>query len=327
MSIHILAVDPHQLRLEAVRALDDGVGRETVASIAQRKGALAAVNGGFFRIGGRYDGEPDGILEIQRQWFSDPAVNARGAIGWSHGGMTARIGRVGMKWQLHSRGKTYPVDGINRPRGPAEAILYNWVFHRTTLTDPGGVEFQLARDRITGIWREGNARIPADGYVYSVGPQSAVPLDELKVRAATKLDYRIEAEKSPAGLAEPEWRTMEYVVGGMPALFIKRSLIFESNSERMRAGFADERHPRTAVGLRADGTWVFVVVDGRQPELSVGMNLKELSDLMLSLDCVDALNLDGGGSSTIYYQGKVVSSPSDETEDRPVSDAIVILRR
>ena len=56
LSIHILEVDPRLLRIEAVRALDDGVGRETVSSIAQRKGALAAVNGGFFWIGGRYDG-------------------------------------------------------------------------------------------------------------------------------------------------------------------------------------------------------------------------------------------------------------------------------
>ncbi len=327
LSIHILEVDPHLLRMEAARALDEGVGRETVASIAQRKGALAAVNAGFFRIGGRYDGEPDGILEIQRQWFSDPTVNARGAIGWLRGGMTARIGRVGMVWRLQSRGKTYPVDGINRPRGPAEAVLYNWAFHRTTLTDPGGVEYQIARDRITAILREGSAAIPADGYVYSVGPQSAVPVSELKRRAPVKVDYRLEDYEGAVDPAKPDWGAMDDIVGGVPALFVNRRVIFEPNSERMRAGFAEERHPRTAVGLRADGTWVFVVVDGRQPELSIGMNLKELSDLMLSLDCIDALNLDGGGSSTMYYQGKVVNSPSDTTKDRPVSDAILAVQR
>ena len=63
-AIHILEVDPHRLRIEAVRAMSDGVGRETVSSMAQRTGAVAAVNAGFFRIGGRYDGEPDGILKI-----------------------------------------------------------------------------------------------------------------------------------------------------------------------------------------------------------------------------------------------------------------------
>jgi exopolysaccharide biosynthesis protein len=120
---------------------------------------------------------------------------------------------------------------------------------------------------------------------------------------------------------------MDFIVGGMPELFLNRRVIFESNSEKMREGFDTERHPRTAIGLRPDGTWVFVIVDGRQPELSVGMSLKELTQVLLSLGCVDALNLDGGGSSTLYYRGQVVNSPSDTTKERPVSDAIVILRK
>ena len=324
LSIHILEADPRLVRIEAVRALDDGVGRETVASIAQRKGALAAVNAGFFRIGGRYDGEPDGILKIGGQWFSDPTA-ARGAIGWAAGGVLARIGRLTMRWQIQSRGKTYPVDGINRPRGDGEAILYNWAFHRSTLTDPGGTEFILRRDRIAGISRAGNAAIPPDGFVYSLGPKSSVAPGEFRVNAPGKIVHQfMEAGPSTARSGRP-WEAMDYIVGGVPVLLFDRRPAFQPDSERMRAGFAAELHPRTAVGLRADGTWVFVVVDGRQPRLSVGMNLEELAGLLLSLGCVDALNLDGGGSTTLYYQGKVVNSPSDATKDRPVSDAIVIL--
>jgi len=120
---------------------------------------------------------------------------------------------------------------------------------------------------------------------------------------------------------------MDFIVGGMPALFLDRRLAFESNEEKMPPGFAADKHPRTAVGLRPNGTWVFVVVDGRQPTLSVGMSLRELSTLLLSLDCVDALNLDGGGSSTLYYQGSIANSPSDTTKERSVSDAIVISRK
>jgi hypothetical protein len=323
-SIHILEVDPRLVRIEAVRALDDGVGRETVASIAQRKGALAAVNAGFFRIGGRYDGEPEGIIKIQQQWYSDPTVNGRGAIGWSKGGVAARIGNVSMKWQIRSRDKTYFVDGINRPRDPKESILYTWAFHRTTLTDPGGTEFLISRNKIIGITHQGNAGIPVDGFVFSVGPQSDVHVDEINLHAAVKIDSEISAEEDP-GL--PSWQAMDFIVGGMPALLRNHNFSFKPDSEKMRAGFAEERHPRTAVGLRADGSWVFVVVDGRQPGLSIGMDLRELSQLLLSLNCIDALNLDGGGSSTLYYQGKVVNSPSDAAKDRPVSDAIVILHK
>lgn len=326
LSIHILEVDPRLLRIESVRALDDGVGRETVSSIAQRKGALAAVNAGFFRIGGRYDGEPDGILEIQRQWFSD-AAELRGAIGWTRGGETARIGRLKMKWKLQSGGGTFLIDGINRPRGASEAILYNWAFHRSTLTDPDGTEFLVSGNKIIDIWKNGNAPIPRDGYVYSVGPQASISVENLKAKAKVKVAYELYATAENASAATSDWQSMDFIVGGMPALFFDRRLVFESNEEKMPAGFATDKHPRTAVGLRHDGTWVFVVVDGRQPTLSVGMNLRELSDLLLSLDCVDALNLDGGGSSTLYYQGGIANSPSDTTKERPVSDAIVILRR
>jgi hypothetical protein len=325
-SIHVLEVDPHVLRIESVRALDDGVGRETVSSIAQRTGALAAVNAGFFRIGGRYDGEPDGILKIRQQWFSDPA-EARGAVGWRQGGEVARIGRLAMKWKLQSRGRDYPIDGINRPRGPTEAILFDWAFHRSTLTDPDGTEFLIAHNKITGIWRKGNAGIPVDGFVYSLGPQSTGPAGSLKVNAPVKIAFDLNDVDETAAPTKPGWQAMDFIVGGMPALFLNRRVIFESNSEKMREGFDTERHPRTAIGLRPDGTWVFVIVDGRQPELSVGMSLKELTQVLFSLGCVDALNLDGGGSSTLFYRGQVVNSPSDTTKERPVSDAIVILRK
>jgi exopolysaccharide biosynthesis protein len=69
-----------------------------------------------------------------------------------------------------------------------------------------------------------------------------------------------------------------------------------------------------------------VVVDGRQPNHSVGMSLPELTDLARSLGLVDALNLDGGGSSTMVVKGEVVNRPSDPTGPRPVSDAIVVIR-
>ena len=69
-----------------------------------------------------------------------------------------------------------------------------------------------------------------------------------------------------------------------------------------------ERHPRSAVGWN-DKFFFFIEVDGRQKNLSMGMTLPELSDYMLKLGCTDALNLDGGGSSTIWLNGKVMNSP------------------
>ena len=83
-----------------------------------------------------------------------------------------------------------------------------------------------------------------------------------------------------------------------------------------------ERHPRTSVGLKADGTLVVFVVDGRKENYSAGMTFVELADIMLAAGCVDAINLDGGGSATFAstYQGttnlELRNQPSDETGER-----------
>ena len=325
-SIHILTVDPNRVALRAERALGDGVGRETASSMAARAGAVGAINGGFFRIGGRYDGEPDGILKINGKWFSDPAI-ARGAIGWREGGKDCLIGRLMMRWMLNIDGKSLPVEGINRPRSAGEAILYDWAFHRSTLTDPGGLEIGIAGDRVTAIEKGGDSAIPIDGYVYSLGPKSQAREFAFRLRSSAKISYILE----PAPPANPDlrqrWESMDFIMGGVPVLISDGWLLADWKKENARPRFAEERHPRTAVGLRADGTWVLMVVDGRQPSLSIGMTLKEVADTMSSLGCVSALNLDGGGSSTMVLDGRVMNSPSDAGRERPVSDAILIMPR
>ncbi len=81
--------------------------------------------------------------------------------------------------------------------------------------------------------------------------------------------------------------------------------------------------PRTAVGVIDDNHLVFVVVDGRQEGYSEGVTLPELADIMLSLGATTAYNLDGGGSSTMYFDGQVVNSPSNGGE-RGTSDILYV---
>jgi exopolysaccharide biosynthesis protein len=85
------------------------------------------------------------------------------------------------------------------------------------------------------------------------------------------------------------------------------------------------RAPRTAVGLAGSRVW-FVVVDGRQPDVAIGKSHHELALFMQRLGCTDALNLDGGGSSTLWYEGRVMNRPSDGAP-RPVGNALVLVRR
>lgn len=112
------------------------------------------------------------------------------------------------------------------------------------------------------------------------------------------------------------------VVGG-PAIILKDGIIDASS------GYGVDQLPRTAVGIKADGSVVFVVADGRQAPDSCGQTFQELAEEMKALGCVDALSLDGGGSATMVSQHEgednleCINSPSDGTE-RTVSTAILI---
>ena len=91
-------------------------------------------------------------------------------------------------------------------------------------------------------------------------------------------------------------------------------------------GFNTARHPRTAVGRRADGTVVLVVADGRN-ELAAGLTMAELQQVMAALGCRDAINLDGGGSSTMVFNGSLINNPTTSgrsIKERSVSDIVYI---
>jgi hypothetical protein len=86
-----------------------------------------------------------------------------------------------------------------------------------------------------------------------------------------------------------------------------------------------KRQPRTGVGVTRDGRLLLVTVDGRRPRYSVGMNLVEFARLFKKLGAVSALNLDGGGSTTMFLKGKVMNRPSDSGGERLVSSALLVL--
>ncbi len=90
------------------------------------------------------------------------------------------------------------------------------------------------------------------------------------------------------------------------------------------AAWAGARHPRTVFGKYANGDLIFIVIDGRQGNYSIGATLERLQDKLIQLGVRDAYNLDGGGSSTFYYGGEVLNRPSDGRE-RPVANSFILV--
>lgn len=129
-----------------------------------------------------------------------------------------------------------------------------------------------------------------------------------------------------------EWANMDHIMGGAPLLIQNGQKILDFSTEQTILSFLFLRHARTAVGILPNGNWVFVIVDGKQPELSLGMTMDELADFMESLGCSGALNLDGGGSTTFVYEDQLINQPTGDEEQgkrilRPVSDAILIMNK
>ncbi len=83
-------------------------------------------------------------------------------------------------------------------------------------------------------------------------------------------------------------------------------------------------HPRMAIGQRKDGTFIFVVVDGRQPGYSIGTNLLELQNIFNKYDAYNAANLDGGSSATMCYNGKIVNKTSTPIGERYLPNAFIV---
>jgi exopolysaccharide biosynthesis protein len=95
--------------------------------------------------------------------------------------------------------------------------------------------------------------------------------------------------------------------------------------EKTNLNFLTARHPRTFVGFDRDTTKLYLcVVDGRQPS-SQGMNFREMADFLVSIGVWNAVNFDGGGSTTMVVQGKIVNSPSDKTGERPVANTLQLI--
>jgi len=326
LAIYWLEVDPGRISIRLRHAGDGGLGRQTVPALALQEGAIAAVNGGFFRIGGALDGKSTGLLKVGERWLSDSPL-PRGAIGWQSTGRDALIGRLRVFWTLRVGKWRFPVDRINGPRGASSAILYTGAFDASTRTEPGGREVIVSDDRVTNVTEGGNAAIPKDGFVYSAGAAVREKVSALRpgmrARLALRFQPGFQAQPSP----QRRWSEMDFILGGTPVLVSEGRKVSDFREERIQDSFVNGRHPRTAVGIRKDGTWILLVVDGRQELKSIGMTLEKLAAYLVSLGCVRALNLDGGGSSTLVVNGRTRNFPSDPTGERPVSDAILLFPR
>jgi exopolysaccharide biosynthesis protein len=328
--INALRIDLSLATLRIKHALDEGVGVETVSSISTRYRATAATNGGYFRTTGTYRGESTGLLLLDGKLMSEP-MNDRVGVGLIRTGSNTEVvfGHLRFSGEITLTRTKHTVQGLNRPLAPDELIVFTPEFHRTSLTNPDGIEVVVRRNRVVAVRDQiGSTVIPSDGYVISaIGKAREWVKHNLRTGSKVMFSWRLRPLEPTAGNEEERWRRAYSIVGGGPQLIKAGKVDITDKKEKLNPTFATDRHPRTAIARLESGKLLLLTVDGRQPGVSAGMSLNTLADLLIELGAVEAINLDGGGSTTMVIRNKLVNRPSDQTGERAVSDAILVFSK
>jgi hypothetical protein len=235
-------------------------------------------------------------------------------------------------WVKPMNGKVYPIDAVNDTHRANSIILHTSFSDTATNFSGPGTTYLLSLASST--WSVGDTlkmavaqngvpdlmHIGKDQAVLWIGsgPEVWSAREDVKV-GDTVLVY--------LG-TQPPLRHVRTMVGGVGMILSDGKAVADSINVREKTNitFLKARHPRTFVGFDRDSTKLFLcVVDGRQ-ERSIGMNFQEMSDFLLSIGVWNAVNLDGGGSTTMVIRHKIVNSPSDKTGERPVANTLQIIR-
>jgi exopolysaccharide biosynthesis protein len=328
VKMNLLRLDLTKVRLDVVHAMDSAIGLEKTSSIAARYGAFAAINAGFFRIDKSiFEGDDVGLLMIDKNLLSESYSNRCALIIGNLPDKTlANIGRTNAAATIFIKKESFAV-GINRERKDDDIVIFTNFFNRTTLTDPNGTEFIVRKNKVRRILdKKGSGEIPDDGFVISVSGKKREEFLRL-LKIGTKVSKESSFSVNSNG-PRPNLLGLfaEDAVSGVPQLIKDGGVEITWEAEKSSKAFVETRHPRTAVAKLKDGKFLMITVDGRS-ESSGGIGLEDLAKILLELGATDAMNLDGGGSSTMFLDGKLVNKPSDKEGERKVSDAILVFPR
>lgn len=279
--------------------------RATIRTIAARNNSIAAVNGTYFKP---QNGVPLGTLMINRKVYTGPIYN-RVAMGI--GKNQFKMAQVQFNSTIKAGRENLKIDNINQPRMLSTyTLLYTKDWGQVSPTPPKyGVNIAIQDNKITNI-SYGSTAIPENGYVIS-GPK--VKLEPFFNAKKIELDIKM----------LPEWENVDHIISGGPYLIKDGAVYIDVNAQKLAA--ITGKNPRTAIGYTANNEFIMVTVDGRE-QASVGMTLGELARMMQGFGCVNAMNLDGGGSSVMYVNGRVVNSPA-QAGGIPISNALTIKER
>ncbi|MGW7792578.1 phosphodiester glycosidase family protein, partial [Streptomyces tricolor] len=354
-NVQVAVIDPKTFD-GTVEATHDGnvAQRETTSAVARKLNSLVGVNGGFFVLspGDGVPGTMSGIGAYEGE-LESMAVGSRSALLLEDGGHRIRVADLTSTLTARAGKATYDIQGVNRVPGtvrdcgrpgstPSELpwqdvtcrladdlVRFTDAFQADLPTGPGTQVVLDASGRVVSVGARGG-RVPAGGYVLqgigraadwltahvepygrvkvgetvrtTAGRRGVLDADDSLVSAAPTLvrDGRIDIDAAAEGVVDPAYTSFGYA-------------------------WANVRQPRTLAGIDRRGRLILATVDGRLKGGSEGFTLYEAAAFMKSLGAVQAMNLDGGGSTAMAVNGTLVNQPSDAAGERAVGDTVQVL--
>jgi hypothetical protein len=302
-------INPRQPKLSLRPALSNPNGNPGTAPLiqtAQQVQAVLAINGGYFN---RNNLLSLGAVRINNQWLSGPILN-RGAVGWNDNG-EMKFDRLALQETIVTPNGRFSLTHLNSGYVQAGIARYTpaWGNTYTTLSD-NEILLTIQNNQVLEQRTADKA-----GTDFSIPVNSYLLVFRSHRTAATSFSVGMAVQLESATVPS-DFSRFQYITGGGPLLLQNRQVVLDGAAEQFSAPFVQQAAVRSAIGQTADGRVIVAAVHNRVDATvpgggdGAGPTLAELAQLMLQLGAVNALNFDGGSSTTLYLGGQIVDRPA-----------------
>lgn len=271
------------------------MGTAPLLQTARQAQVAGAINGGFFN---RNRQLPLGAVRLNGRWLSGPILN-RGAIAWDNTG-NAVFGRLTVQETVITPTQRLPLTHLNSGYVQAGIARYtpDWGPTYTSLSDNEIVVFVQNNQVVSQLEIEKAGTqpipIPTNGYLL-------VLRSNRSAAGAFPIGSRLQVETASNS---PDFLRFPNILGAGPLLIQNQQIVLDAKAESFSNAFAIEQAPRSAIAQRADGTLIFVTAYQKLDDSS--LSLLDMAQLLQPLGAINALNLDGGSSTTLFLGGQII---------------------
>ena len=306
--IHILEVSlsDERVKIKPVLSHDTVFGFESLSAMYVRSNAYAAVNAGFFS---KY-GEPGGMVAIDGRILTNSTGKYPVLLISNN---RAELKELKTTLWIECKSSKLGVNNINAPESAGSVVLYTPEYGSNSRVKGESISAIIKNNVVTAIDEShGAVDIPQDGMLLAFFKPYRYSLSNIPLDIGDSVEFGCE----PAlGVNVQAYECGSWIVKD-------GQIVIGERDEWV--GIMTNHDPRTAVGLKDDGTVVLLVVDGRQPDYSVGFTGRELGEFLIGMGVRNAAMLDGGASSEMMVNGKIVNTPSFKGQERPLGGAIIV---